>query len=110
MKLHRFFGDHNIISCLTISTVFINRSILFQVSSILKKNESCRSSEEVAILANMKDIVQEVNYRNQRRQETLDRNKEIEDEHFILRSKCKRLAVAIENAKHLVVSIIFHLV
>ncbi|XP_077289990.1 sirtuin 7 [Arctopsyche grandis] len=78
-------------------------TLLRQVSSILKKNESARSSEEVVFLAGMKDVVTEVNFRIQRRQETLDRSKEIEDENVILRSKCKRLAIAIEKAKHLVV-------
>lgn len=70
----------------------------------MKKNESSRSSEEVIFLAGMEDVVTEVNFRIQRRQETLDRSKEIEDENVILRSKCKRLAIAIEKAKHLVVS------
>lgn len=78
---------------------------LFQVSTILRKNESLRSAEEIAVLASMTDEVKEINFRICRRQRTIERSKEIEDEHLILRSKCKKLANALQHAEHLVVCI-----
>uniref|UniRef100_A0A8D2D8R4 protein acetyllysine N-acetyltransferase n=1 Tax=Sciurus vulgaris TaxID=55149 RepID=A0A8D2D8R4_SCIVU len=79
------------------------RERLRQVSRILRKAAAERSAEEGRLLAESEDLVTELQGRSRRREGLKRRQEEVCDDPEELRRKVRELAVAVRNAKHLVV-------
>ncbi|XP_033956403.1 NAD-dependent protein deacetylase sirtuin-7 [Pseudochaenichthys georgianus] len=79
------------------------RKIFRLVGKVLKKPESERSEEEAAVLLLHRGTVEELCKRQVRRNVLKRKQEEVFDEADELRSKVRRLAAAVKQAKHLVV-------
>ncbi|XP_019115743.1 NAD-dependent protein deacetylase sirtuin-7 [Larimichthys crocea] len=79
------------------------RKIFRQVGRALKKPEAERSEEEAAVLLLHRETVEELCRRQVRRNVLKRKQEEVFDDADELKSKVRQLAVAIKQAKHLVV-------
>ncbi|XP_027706070.1 NAD-dependent protein deacetylase sirtuin-7 [Vombatus ursinus] len=79
------------------------RNRLRQVSRILKKAAAERSAEECRLLAESEELVKELQGRSRRREGLKRRQQEVCDDPGELRRKVRELAVAVQNAKYLVI-------
>ncbi|XP_077426910.1 NAD-dependent protein deacetylase sirtuin-7 [Vanacampus margaritifer] len=79
------------------------REIIRLVGRILKKPEAERSEEDASVLVLHRDTVDELCKRKIRRNELKRKQEEVFDTDDDLKSKAWQLAVAIQQAKHLVV-------
>ncbi|XP_031720712.1 NAD-dependent protein deacetylase sirtuin-7 [Anarrhichthys ocellatus] len=79
------------------------RKLFRLVGRVLKKPEAERSEEEAAVLLLHRETVEELCKRQARRNVLKRKQEEVYDDADKLKSKVKQLAVAVEQAKHLVV-------
>ncbi|KAI5698202.1 hypothetical protein M8J76_015018 [Diaphorina citri] len=71
--------------------------------SILQKNEEDRTPNEKQMILDSNDSIGVLKERLKKINKVKSRNEELEDEPEVLAAKCKKLAEAIQNAKHVVV-------
>uniref|UniRef100_A0A672YCR5 Regulatory protein SIR2 homolog 7 n=1 Tax=Sphaeramia orbicularis TaxID=375764 RepID=A0A672YCR5_9TELE len=79
------------------------KNITFKVGQVLKKPEAERSEEEAAVLQLHRDTVDELCRRQIRRNILKRKQEEVFDDTDELKSKVRQLAVAVKQAKNLVV-------
>ncbi|XP_061736578.1 NAD-dependent protein deacetylase sirtuin-7 [Nerophis ophidion] len=80
-----------------------DREVFRLVARILKKTEAERSEEEASVLLLHRSLVDELIKRQTRRNELKRKQEEVFDDADELKRKVKQLAVAVQQAKHLVV-------
>lgn len=77
-------------------------NFVHQISSILRKNETERTAEEIKQLETNGDIVKLINKRRENIAETRERVLEKEDPPDVIEAKAKKLADVLSRAQHLV--------
>ncbi|XP_061844076.1 NAD-dependent protein deacetylase sirtuin-7 isoform X2 [Nerophis lumbriciformis] len=80
-----------------------DREVFLLVGRILKKTEAERSEEEASVLLLHRNLVDELIKRQTRRNELKRKQEEVFDDADELKRKVRQLAVAVQQAKHLVV-------